>query len=249
MSRLPTKLGQEPLIDVLFEVRFNASVSAADVLPGVLYSQLGGERKIVRLPVSDIPKGARRADPGLAFAPLIKIEWDSFDISIGDNSLVVSCRMPYPGWKEFKTAILTVCHHLGSTGIVDAVSRYSLKYSDLIPSQDIREQYINTRLKISIGEKEFSEQGFALRLSMLKDDIVHLVDLTTGATLNVRDKGQMAGLFISVDSIIQSGDKAFEAWSDTLSTGLDTLHLSNKEVFFDCLTDEAINNLEPEYEQ
>ena len=102
IETLPSKLKKEPIIDALFEMRFTSATSASSIVPGVLFSKLSGDKTIERLPTEQIPKQLLESEPNLRFAPLVRLHWDNFLISIGDRSLAVACKMPYPGWKTFR---------------------------------------------------------------------------------------------------------------------------------------------------
>ena len=131
-DKLPIKLGKEPLIDAVFEVRFTGTASASDVLPGFLFGRLEGEKSLERLPTANLPKPVRDADPNLHFAPLTRLRWNNFVISISDRSLLVGCTIPYLGWVAFKPAILQIIHTIHEIGIIKNVNRFSVKYTDII---------------------------------------------------------------------------------------------------------------------
>lgn len=44
-TTLPMKFGKEPLIDAIFEMRFQSQEGASNILAGVLYTALSGEKK------------------------------------------------------------------------------------------------------------------------------------------------------------------------------------------------------------
>ena len=78
MQILPKKLKKEPLIDAVFEVRFTSAFPAGGVLPGLLFGNLDGDKKIEQLPLLQLPQVIRDADPNLRFAPLSRLDWGNF---------------------------------------------------------------------------------------------------------------------------------------------------------------------------
>jgi uncharacterized protein (TIGR04255 family) len=105
---LPTKLEKEPLVDAVFEIRFAPRVPASSVIPGILFTRPETQpQQIERLPAADIPAEFRSREPSLRFQPVMRLHWDdNFLIMVGDTSLGLGCKMPYPGWRNFKPHIL-----------------------------------------------------------------------------------------------------------------------------------------------
>ena len=85
----PKKLGREPLLEVIFEFRFSAKISATNILPAVFLKPSNGSNenfKIDKLPSSEIPEFIRNQDPNLKYTPLLKIDRKDFNYFI-ENSL------------------------------------------------------------------------------------------------------------------------------------------------------------------
>lgn len=79
-------------------------------------------------------------EPNLRFAPLSKLEWKQFYINIGDRSVSIGFKHPYPGWNTFRVAIIKVIQSLQSAKFIKSIERYSLKYIDLLPAANLDEQ-------------------------------------------------------------------------------------------------------------
>ena len=74
IDRLPIRLGAEPLLEAVCEMRFASSFPASNILPGLLLQGLqaeGNQISMQRLPASNLPKEMREIDPALRDAPLI----------------------------------------------------------------------------------------------------------------------------------------------------------------------------------
>ncbi|MBK1646811.1 hypothetical protein CKO25_19645 [Thiocapsa imhoffii] len=139
-EKLPRRLHKEPIIDALFECRFLAHLPLSSILPGVIFSDLKGEKKLERLPHAEIPEVIRNNDPNLQYIPLIRIRLADYSLMIGDRSMAVACNLPYQGWPHFKSMILSMMEILKQASLVDGLTRYSLKYVDLIESKDPADQ-------------------------------------------------------------------------------------------------------------
>ena len=95
MQKLPKVLEHEPLVDAIFEVRLNGTAPLVDILPGFLFHELDPKPTVKRLPAAEIPQPMRANDPNLQFAPLSRLEWGKYFISVGNRNIVISCKLPY----------------------------------------------------------------------------------------------------------------------------------------------------------
>jgi uncharacterized protein (TIGR04255 family) len=244
---LPKKLQKEPLIDAVFEIRFVESISAENVIPGILFTNLSGEKTIQRLPASELPKPIRDGDQNLKFAPLVKIDWGQYSISVGDKVLSIGCKLPYPGWRAFKSTILEVIGHVKIINIIQKIDRYSMKYVDLIEASSIEEQLSKVSLSINLANRPIDKERISLQIEVNDNDMIHLIDITTAAITQFQDGSKKQGLIVSVDTIQLTDDPTFEGGYNKLTESLDNMHQVNKKMFFDCLKPETIKSLEPEY--
>lgn len=248
-EKLPTKLGKEPLIDVLFEVRFTSKVPAEAVLPGLLFSQLKDVGRIEPLPVAQLPAPVRAADPQLTFAPLSRITWkQQFVILVGERSLVVGCKMPYPGWPAFKAAILEVLGVLRGAEILTKVHRHSLKYIDLLEVDgDDAEALKRLNVAVRIGSHTVESENTALRVELRRGSLLHAVQLATNAVVQQEGTGSRKGALIDVDTFAFA-ELEPDAFFAELPNSLEDIHAGNKQMFFECLTEHGLNLLEPKYD-
>ena len=248
MPTLPKKLKKEPLIDAVFEVRFTSAIPAGGILPGMLFGNLDGDKKIEQLPLSQFPQELRDKDPNLRFAPISRLDWKHYYINIGDRSISVGFKHPYPGWNEFKNAIRQVMEFLQSTNFILSVERYSLKYIDLLPASNLREQVSFVNLKLELAGHKLVDEAFQIRMEIPRDGFISVIQLVSSAAATLHTGESRKGLIIDVDTIANLNRVAFQEFYNEFSAKLDTIHLSNKKVFFDCLTPETISALDPEYD-
>lgn len=249
-DNLPKKLKKEPLIDAVFEIRFKSEASAADVLPGYLFSTLEGDKKIERMGVADLPKAMRDADPNLQFSPLVKLTWGNFFIVIGDNSLGIACRYPYPGWGYFKPAIIEIIEAINKIEVISIIERYSMKYIDLIPSNNIKKQISSINIDVSLGGYKLENSNFSLRMDISdkENNLLHVVNVISSARTKLVDGSEKEGIIIDVDTISFSENESLSDWTEKMPNILDKLHSENKKIFFKCLHKNALEKLEPEYD-
>lgn len=245
---LPKKLKKEPLIDAVFELRFSSQVPASIVLPGLLFEKLEGGKSIRSLPVSQLPKPLRDSDPNLKFAPLSRIEWGNFFVSVSDSSVAISSKYPYSGWNLFKPAITRVVQIVAESNIIDTIERYSMKYVDMLQSLDAKQKVSMINCGLSIAGHSLEKEPFQLRIEIPRDGFINAVQVASSAQAELHDGTKMEGLIIDVDSFPPPGGFSTAVLLENFSEKLEAIHQTNKAMFFDCLTPEAITSLEPEYE-
>lgn len=245
---LPTRLEKEPLIDAIFEVRFISRTPASVILPGFLFEKLDGKKTIKSLAASQIPKNMREADANLKFAPLSCIDWDKFSINIGDASVSISCKKPYPGWSTFKSAIINVINALNVSGIIESVDRYSMKYIDLIPSASIQEQVDLVDFDVTVAGHKLKKENFQLRIEITRDSFINIVQILSSGFVIQEDGTTKEGLIVDVDTISNQQSISMEVLLKNLSNNLDAIHHVNKVMFFDCIKESTINSLGPIYD-
>jgi uncharacterized protein (TIGR04255 family) len=246
---LPKKLLKSPLVDAVFEVRFKASAGASSILPGLLFRHIEYQSKrIEKLPASEIPTQIRIMDSSLKFQPLLRLHWGSFFVPIGDESLAVTCKMPYPGWNKFREQILKVMEIVKSTDVIDSIERYSLKYSNVIDGNNISENIRRIDMDIRVGNHAIKSEIFNLRFEIPRNEIIHLVQIAAHARARLHGGEIREGALVEVDTICNHKTNDFLLFMKQLPTRIEALHTESKSMFFQCLTNDTVEYLEPIYE-
>lgn len=247
---LPKRLGKEPLVDAIFEVRFisMSATPASVILPGFLFNKLEGEKAIETLAAAQLPKLIRDADPNMRFAPLSRISWNQFFINIGDASISISCKYPYPGWNTFKPAITKVITILTEVGIIESVERYSIKYVDLIPSTNLQQQVAMVNLDATIAGHKLEKEYFQFRIEIPKGDLINIIQMAASTIVMLNDGTSKEGLLVDVDTIVNQKSVLIQTLLESFSDKLEEIHEINKETFFNCITASTTELLEPIYE-
>ncbi|MCC0003827.1 MAG: TIGR04255 family protein [Methylobacteriaceae bacterium] len=250
MMKLPTKLGDEPLFDAVFELRFVPAVPAASsVLTGLFFQSLaekGIVPEIEHLPARELPLAFRNQDPTWKYQPITRLKYADFLINVGDFSIGVGCQMPYAGWSAFRIEILSALKTALGTKLITEIERYSVKYADLIDKIPLDRQLSSINLEINVGGHELSRNIFSLRAEIPQGDMLHIIQIASNVTLLV--PYNRTGLLIDVDTIIQWKTSDFQGFLEEAPERLDRIHLENKKMFFKCLREETLRGLEPVYD-
>lgn len=248
---LPISLGDDPIVDAFCEIQLVSIAKFSQLMPGLLYAKLEGNKEVIQAAGAMIPPEVVQADPNLRFVPLSALNWNGYIISFSDHSLLIQCKMPYPRWKEFRQAIHTVVHLILDSHIVSEINRFSLKYVDLIASDSDTDRVRNTSVNLSIGKFSLENQNFQTHLEV-KDESssnIHLIHIASPAHQK-NEKGDIikTGTLITTDSIRYCSERAsVSEFKGYFESELDALHVENKNVFFECLSPTGLQLLRPNY--
>lgn len=247
--KLPTRLRKDLLVGVIFEIRFESVVPLSSILPGLLFKNMPGS-SITKTPVSEIPDSIRNSDPNLIYAPLVVLETPKYQIHIGDKVLQVIYNIPYDGWLSFKSVIMDIYRQVIGYGLINKVSRYSLKYIDIIEAEKTTSLDKMLNINLSMGGIKLDFNTSQARTEIHNADSVVVIQLAGGARADFTNSSVRSreGFLIDVDCIRTVTFMELSSFEEELSSGLEELHDIAKDYFFSFLTDEALILLEAEYE-
>lgn len=251
---LPKSLEREPLLEASFEARLGSSASLADILPGFLLHELDPKPVVTRLPTAEIPPTMRANDPNMRFMPTFRLVWKEYSILVGDRNIVISCKLPYPKWQNFKNIIIDVINRISRANIDARFDRYSIRYVNIIAAPTPLEQIKKINIGIKLGDIEMKSSGIFLRVHHVENDFAHIFSVTTGAKGKLPDGRIVNGMVVDIDSVCgieNSPDFAsphFAKFLKEFTKNLEKLKQANKAKFFNCLTESTLNEMEPVYE-
>jgi uncharacterized protein (TIGR04255 family) len=246
MTELPAKLGKTPLVDAIFELRFEPSVEAVgDLLPGMLYAAYEDQySEIESLPLSSMPRELRKKDSRLTYSPHNQLAGKKNILRIGDRVVILSIVWPYPGWHAFVDDILNLLNKLQGTKLIKSPSRFSLRYINVIETKSDRQlSLLNTNIEIAGGP--VSEKGFQLRLEKQTNEFLTILKIVPNTAAQIVGMGERAGILIDIDTIKEINENTF--WSNT-KEHLNDCHRILKENFFTLLLPATLESLGPGYE-
>ncbi|MBI5197838.1 MAG: TIGR04255 family protein [Nitrospirae bacterium] len=243
-KRTPVRLNKEPLLEALWEIRFAGTrPSMLELLFGQIYKILSDRyTDIVRLPAADIPSPISEHDPSLKYVPRVRLEGGSYAIQIGEHVVSLSCRRPYSGWELFSREIRDLVGVLNRSALIEHLERFSLKYIDLIQLKQPPDlTCLNIDLKL--GGHQIDVSPIHLRSEIREESLFHIIQIVSPAQVTLQGDQKLVGVLLDVDTIHPIG-----SWGD-VDDRLDMAHSASKRMFFDLLTRETIEKLEPEYKE
>jgi uncharacterized protein (TIGR04255 family) len=246
---LPVRLTKDALVNVMFEIRFSSSLNnISSILPGILFTKLGLKSSF-KTPHNDIPEFIRNQNPDLKYVPVVGFPWGSYNILLGDYSLILAVDGNYPGWNNFKSHIEELLKVVHEFGLVSIVERFSLKYIDIIeyPETGNIKDFLN--ITLDLGGIDYIGSAMNVRTEKNDGEYITIIQLAgqahvEGPTIKARD-----GFLIDIDCIRDDINISFDDAILSFSNDLDRLHDKNKEIFFGFLNDAALEYLGAEYDE
>lgn len=242
---IPKKLNKEPLIEAVCELRFKSdNESISDLLPGLIFQQLGNRfPKTSKLPASELPRVILTTDPNFRYTPTVKLSGDIFSILIGERVISVCCARPYAGWDKFSSMTIELLAILNETSLITQPERISLKYIDILLSQD-GFTLDDLCLELQIGGNRIIREPVHLRTEIHYEGFLNIIQIGSPAKAVIDNKQSFDGIMIDIDTVSISMPADF--WLDPKEI-LNRAHSISKAAFFDLLKTETIERLEPEY--
>jgi len=236
MTDLPKKIDPCPIVESIFEIRFNSSLPE-DAIFGILYKQLRDEfPKFEQLPILQLPAKLRSQDPNLKFSPHYKTQKDNFIIQIGPRSFSISNVGEYLGWDVFSQKIYSMYKQVKTSDVIENIERVGLRYINVLEGINVFEKS-NFVLslkenpiiqKTTIKTEMTSEKGFC------QFNVVSNAETTVGGKI-------LLGSVIDIDSVVDMGK-----FSD-IREAVEYAHDKEKELFYEILEDKYIKTLNPIY--
>ncbi|WP_019571635.1 TIGR04255 family protein [Thioalkalivibrio sp. ALMg3] len=242
---LPAQLTHIPIFEATFEVRFVAdNESSADLLPGMMLPDLKDyATKLESLPASELPKHLVSSDPNLQYQPLRRLVGDTYQIAIGPKLLAITVQRPYPGWKEFKRAITDTLQSFEKTNQLRSAERCSLKYRNIIETKDEFDDLSKLNVALKVANLNTTPNTQRIHCEHNANGITTLMSIFTKTRVqSSKTKEDLRGVLIDVDCIQNIDTEDFWAHADNI---IESLHATEKEVFFSLLTDDTIEELGP----
>lgn len=236
-------------MEAVCELRVSPTGALHSVLPGHLYQtfreQVSG---LETLPAGAIPDALRAQDPNLSFAPVVRVSWRNYFVLIGPRSVAIACRLPYPGWQQFRTDALELFRSVLVSSLIRGIDRYSVKYVNFFSSPDAAAGFTGMMdWSLRIGSFIVGTEATHVRVEIADGEVITVLTLASPAQVTIPSEPTKIGGVVDVDTVCAHVTNDLVAFDSELEARLDRIRHVNKQVFFDCLTQEAIDQMEPEY--
>jgi len=242
----PSKLERPPLVEAVFEMRFQPRAEgAAELLPGLMFPALKNEFPEAKAtPAGTIPREIRKTRPELRYIAQFALHGRGQVLSIGENVLILNLSEPYPGWASFKALCLKIVSALHETNHVGALERFSLKYANVfnVPAGN---PLAPLKIILDVGAYELRDGGLRLRFETSHRGLLTIVECTSEVSVQTPVSSKH-GTLLTIDTIYEHGLDEFWRRPDAfLEQGHDVL----EALFFDLITNDTLESLGPVWQR
>jgi len=237
--RIPKKIDPCPIVESIIELRFKPSVPT-DAVFGLIYNQVKNSyQEVQKLPILDLPEQIRNQDKNLLYRPYHKLRNEQYDLNIGPRVISLIKKEPYNGWERFSADTYDLIEQVAHAGIVKTIERLGVRYINFFDSNI----YDKVDLKLLLGDKNFIKNDTYIK-NVYEDSGIKII-LQLGNNVSYNKSGSVkTGSLIDVDvSRYNLGDAFISSPNEILNE----MHKKEKEVFFEILQDDFVNQLNPEY--
>lgn len=241
IGQLPDKIEKCPIREAIFELRFNPKVPGAAVF-GVLYGGLkSAYPSFEQLPILQLPEPLRDMDPNLMFQPHYRLRGDGLLVQIGPRLISVNVLEPYIGWSHFKSKILDVLNSVNSLDLIDTVSRFGLRYTNVF-SEPILDKI---KVEVVVNDEQIVNPETSMRTVFDEGEgFKTILQIAGEVDVTPTNKPPFTGSMVDVDVSMSQENIEFFEHMDAL---LEKAHETEKSRFFGLLKKDFLETLEPSY--
>jgi len=192
--------------------------------------------------MATVPRDLRTKDANLLYQATHELGGMARAVRVGDRVLTLSCTSPYPGWVEFKNAIVRLLQTAAATRMIAQPERLSFRYINVIPGAPQRPRLPLLNLRID-SPYPFVEDGFHFRFEHHEGSFITIVQVAPNVTAKGATGAPISGLLLDLDTIKSDPGQTF--WDK--GEDLEEAHTKTKTAFLSVLTQETIEQLEPIY--
>lgn len=239
MPELPKIIDPCPIVEAIFEIRFTSSLPD-DAIFGTLYNHFKDEYpKFEQLPILQLPPAVRAQDPNLKNSPHYKAQIGNFILQIGPKVLSISNVENYVGWDLYSAKIFSIYKKLEESEIVNNIDRIGLRYINVLAKTNI---FNHSNVILSLKGKVISRKT-NITSELQYEKATCTLKITSDAEVQIgsNEKRMIKGSVIDIDTFIE-GSKIKD-----INQAIQDVHDTEKQLFFDILTDDFINTLNPKY--
>ena len=233
---LPKKISPNPLIITTIELRFISDLNSTLILPTVLpvFSS-----ELPNFAPSKIPQEFKSQEQ-FKFSPDFSLNNENFTVGFSNNAIIIEIKGDYPFWNSYFNFVKNQLDKLFKLNLVRKIVRIGVRYGSILSAAE------NGRTMLKYNPL-FNIKGFEENLVLIRTDLkkneknLHLQIAKNAKVL--RNNETKTGTLIDIDA----------SYTETIDVNehvyhyIDELHSEEKSLFFELLTDEYLQQLNPEY--
>ncbi len=241
MKTIPKKLGICPIEESVFEIRFSTDFPS-DAVFGIIFSSVKeffSKNALQQLPIQQIPEQIRMQDPNLKYQAVHKLVKDNLSLSIGPRTIIFGNNREYIGWTNWSAFFNSILDEIENTEILSNVERIGLRYINIFNKNILR----NTKIELCLNETQLLDETSNLRTELMDSGFIKILQIGNSVNI-VSNNIQKKGSIIDIDCIYNfKNEKFFDSYSELVNIA----HNMEKDLFFNLLNDDFIDEMEPLY--
>lgn len=239
MDKLPLSITPCPIIEAIFEIRFESSLPG-DAIFGIVYNQFKDEfQNVEQLSILQLPAAIRNQDPNLKFSPYYKIKKDNFIIQIGPNVFSLTNVKDYCGWKAFSKKICDTYSKISELNLIKKHLRTALRYINILPDTNVFEK---SNLCINLNNNHLGANQINFTVEIPHEHGASNLKVINFAEA-IFENQAVKGSIVDIDTHVQH--EKFNSFKESIEHA----HTAEKELFFNLLDSEFLKTLNPVYEE
>lgn len=244
MTKLPSELKSDTILEAIFELRFEPNIPHEAVF-GAIYPMIMEkitDLKPISLPILQLPDMVRNNDAQFKYQPLNRLQKEGLSISIGPRVIIFSITKPYIGWHNWKPNISSILDNISEAKVIKSVERTGLRYLNFLNGRDV---FPLIKAEVKIIDSTIKPISTVVRTEIREGEYLKALQLANNASIN--EKGEtMGGSLIDIDITRNKSIPNYD-FKINLETILDKSHTMAKQLFFDILKDDFLKELNPVY--
>lgn len=247
MTELPISLGQDKLVECVFEIRFNEEIES-EVLFANVYTLLSIDGFIHKKNQhADLPDEILKKDPIFEFMSFYKFSKQNYNVQIGPKVINISISAPYQSWLEFKNFIDDKISKFKRIIEERTIKQVSMRYVNFFDNFNIFDN-INIEIKDDFLCNNFTslhKKAYRTVINCNNLEMSLQIDNSVGIMQEL-SKAEIKGSVIDID--LKSNNKI--STIEEILENAELLHTKIKETFFNILKEEYImKNLAPKFKE
>ncbi|HKL23300.1 MAG TPA: TIGR04255 family protein [Candidatus Nanoarchaeia archaeon] len=239
--KLPKKIKNSPINEVLLEIRFKSAYPPSAVF-GVIYPKIKEQfpEKPIPHPIMQLPEHIRLNDPAFRYAPYYKISKKNLVLNIGPDIISLVNQKEYSGWKDFSSSFYKTFEKIIDSQVIEDIHLVNLRYINVFQENIFQ----NIKLRILFGSDAIHNQPIDLKTVFYKGDFENYIRIGNSFDIEINDQIVKRSVF---DINCKRKIENTKSFLNNPSVLIEQAHIEEKETFFKTLKPDYIKKLNPVY--
>jgi len=241
--KIPRKITPDRIRDSIVEFRYETK-TPFEAFVGLFYQVAKDSFTYTKRPLGkpiSVPSSLTQ-EINLSLGGISLFYNDKIKIQLQPNSIIFNCLDGYIGWENYKYEIEKSMLLFGDAIQIDSYTRIGMRYISEYPDMDLTDC---AKFKFEFGMSEIKSEIYSFRSEFKWKDYKVLLNLNN-RLLVVKEHGKEGTPTSIVDIDVIENDIEENSLPAILEK-LESLHMSEKEIFFNILNDDFLKKLNPEY--